>query len=266
MARSLKRGCNDHITKIAIIQDKLVESTVKAKSNKRQKTTLKGQERLKGFLDQKLDEEIAAQEATKAATEKRRLKKQASDKNRTTRLKKQATDKIKTSSAREAAAQEAEMDKRIINIENKVRTDFLKKKKKESEATKRKKAVKKNNVGGKEKVKKNKEQKRLDAAENKWDKMVKVVDDRKAAEDKKKKESEAAKNKKNKGGRKKKDETQYEIQAIVGHEIGIKSKKVARLSIRWVGDSQITLEPVKDIKETAWEMVEEYAKKKNITI
>ena len=80
LARSLKKGCNDHITEIAIIQDKLVESTVKAKSNKRQKTTLKGQERLKGFLDQKLDEEIAAQEATKAATEKRRLKKQASDK------------------------------------------------------------------------------------------------------------------------------------------------------------------------------------------
>ena len=252
------------------MKDKLVESTVKAKSNKRQKTTLKGQERLKGFLDQKLDEEIAAQEAAKAATEKRRLKKQASDKNRTTRLKKQATDKIKTSSAREAAAQEAEMDKRIINIENKVRTDFLKKKKKESEATKRKKAVKKNNVGGKEKKKKSKEdimeEKRLDAAENKWDKMVKEDDDRKAAEDKKKKESEAAKNKKNKGGRKKKDETQYEIQAIVGHEIGKVSKKVARLSIRWVGDSQITLEPVKDIKETAWEMVEEYAKKKNITI
>ena len=96
--------------------------------------------------------------------------------------------------------------------------------------------------------------------------MCKVVDDREAAEDKKKKESEAAKNKKNKGGRKKKDETQYEIQAIVGHEIGKVSKKVARLSIRWVGDSQITLEPVKDIKETAWEMVEEYAKKKNITI
>ena len=64
----------------------------------------------------------------------------------------------------------------------------------------------------------------------------------------------------------KKDETQYEIQAIVGHEIEIKSKKVARLSIRWVGDTQTTLEPVKFIKETAWEMVEEYGKKKNIKL
>ena len=69
-----------------------------------------------------------------------RLKKQASDKIRTSRQKKQATDKIKTSSAREAAAKEAEMDKRMINIQNKIRTDFLNKKKKESEATKRKKS------------------------------------------------------------------------------------------------------------------------------
>ena len=188
LARSLKRGCNDHITEIAIIQDKLVKSTVKGKSNKRQKTTLKGQERLKGFLDQKLDEEIAAQEATKAATEKGRLKKQASDKNRTTRLKKQATDKIKTSSAREAAAKEA------------------------AEAAKRKKAVKKNNVGGKEKVKKSMEDKRLDAAEKNWDRMVKLVDDRKAAADKKQKESKAAKKKKKQGGQKKNDDTQYEIE------------------------------------------------------
>jgi len=242
LARSLKRGCDDNITQIAILQDKLVESTVKAKTKKRQKTTLKGQERLKGFLDQKLDEEIAAQEATKAATEKRRLKKQASDKNRTTRLKKQATDKIKTSSAREAAAKEA------------------------AEAAKRKKAVKKNNVGGKEKVKKSMEDKRLDAAEKNWDRMVKLVDDRKAAADKKQKESKAAKKKKKQGGQKKVDETQYEIEAIVGHEIGKKSKKVARLSIKWVGDTQTTLEPVKFIKETAWEMVEEYGKKKNIKL
>ena len=227
------------------MKDKLVESTVKAKSNKRQKTTSKGQtakERLKGFFDQKLDEEIAAQEAAKAATEKRRLKKQASDKIRTSRLKKQATDKIKTSSAREAAAKEA------------------------AEAAKRKKAVKKNNVGGKEKVKKSMEDKRLDAAEKNWDRMVKLVDDRKAAADKKKKESKAAKKKKKQGGQKKVDETQYEIEAIVGHEIGKKSKKVARLSIKWVGHAQTTMEFVKDIKETAWEMVEEYGKKKNITI
>jgi len=257
LARSLKRGCNDHITEIAIIQDKLVESTVKAKSNKRQKTTSKGQtakERKKNF-DQKLDEEIAAQETTKTATEKRRLKKQASDKIRTLRLKKQASDKIRTSSAREAAAKEAAIIQSKI-IHSKIQI----------EAAKRKKAVKKNNVGGKEKVKKSMEDKRLDAVEDNWDRMVQIVDDRKAAADKKKKESKAAKNKKKQGGQKKIDETQYEIEAIVGHEIGKKSKKVARLCIKWVGHAQTRMEFVKDIKETAWEMVEEYGKKKNITI
>ena len=96
--------------------------------------------------------------------------------------------------------------------------------------------------------------------------MVQVVDDRNAAADKKKKESKAAKKKKKQGGQKKVDETQHEIEAIVGHEIGKKSKKVARLSIKWVGYAQTTMEFVKDIKETAWEMVEEYGKKKNITI
>ena len=30
LARSLKRGCDDNITQIAILQDKLVESTIKA--------------------------------------------------------------------------------------------------------------------------------------------------------------------------------------------------------------------------------------------
>ena len=230
------------------MKDKLVESTVKAKSNKRQKTTSKGQtakERLKGFFDQKLDEEIAAQEAAKAATEKRRLKKQASDKIRTSRLKKQATDKIKTSSAREAAAKEAAIIQ-SKNINSKI----------QNEAAKRKKAVKKNS----------KEDKRLEAVERNWDRMVQVVDDRNAAADKKKKESKAAKKKKKQGGQKKVDETQYEIEAIVGHEIGKKSKKVARLSIKWVGHAQTTMEFVKDIKETAWEMVEEYGTKKNITI
>ena len=227
MARSLKKGCNDHITEIAIIQDKLVTSTVKQKSSKRQKTASKGQtEKEKiAYFNQMLEEEIAQDTIKIAATENRRLKKQASDKDRTLRLKKQASDKIRTSSAREAAAKEAEMDKRMINIQNKIRTDFLNKKKKESEAAKRKKAVKKNNVGGKEKVKKSKEAKRLDAAEDKWDKMVKVVDDRKAAEDKKKKESEVAKNKNKQGGQKKKDETQYEIEAIVGHDIDKKIKR-----------------------------------------
>ena len=80
------------------MKDKLVESTVKAKSNKRQKTTSKGQtakERQQGFFDQRLDEEIAAQEAAKAATEKRRLKKQASDKIRTSRLKNKLLIKLK---------------------------------------------------------------------------------------------------------------------------------------------------------------------------
>ena len=40
LARSLKKGCNDHIEEIAIIKDKLVTSTVKQKSNKRPNTTL----------------------------------------------------------------------------------------------------------------------------------------------------------------------------------------------------------------------------------
>ena len=77
---------------------------------------------------------------------------------------------------------------------------------------------------------------------------------------KKKKESEAAKNKKKQGGQKKNDDTQYEIEAIVGHDIGKKSKKVARLRIKWVGHAQTTMEFVKVIKETAWEMVDEYTK------
>ena len=42
------------------------------------------------------------------------------------------------------------------------------------------------------------EDKRLDVAEDNWDRMVKIVDDRKAAADKKKKESEAAKTRRNK--------------------------------------------------------------------
>ena len=219
------------------MKDKLVESTVKAKSNKRQKTTSKGQTAKER---QKLDKEIAAQETAKTATENRRLKKQASDKIRTLRLTKEAAAKAKA----------------IIQSKDKIQI----------EAAKRKKAVKKNNVGGKEKVKKSMEDKRLDAAEKNWDRMVKLVDDRKAAADKKQKESKAAKKKKKQGGQKKVDETQYEIEAIVGHEIGKKSKKVARLSIKWVGHAQTTMEFVKDIKETAWEMVEEYGKKKNITI
>ena len=57
-----------------------------------------------------------------------------------------------------------------------------------------------------------------------------------------------------------------EIEAIVGHDIDKKSKKVARLRIKWVGYAQTTIEFAKNTKETAWEMVEEYAKKKNITI
>ena len=40
LGRSLKKGCNDYIEEIAIIQDKLVTSTVKQKSNKRPNTTL----------------------------------------------------------------------------------------------------------------------------------------------------------------------------------------------------------------------------------
>ena len=38
LARSLKKGCNDHIEELAIIKDKLVTSAVKQSSNKRAKT------------------------------------------------------------------------------------------------------------------------------------------------------------------------------------------------------------------------------------
>ena len=100
--------------------------------------------------------------------------------------------------------------------------------------------------------------------------MVKVVDDREAAAKKKIKESDvretAAKKKKKQGGKNKKDNTQYERDAIVGHELGRKSKKVIRLKIKVVGYAQTTLESVKATKETAWVMVEENGKKKNIAI
>ena len=82
LARSLKKGCNDHITDIAIIQDKLVTSTVNQKSRKRQKTASKGQtekEKL-AYFNHMLEEEIAQDTIKIAATENRRLKKQASDK------------------------------------------------------------------------------------------------------------------------------------------------------------------------------------------
>ena len=38
------------------------------------------------------------------------------------------------------------------------------------------------------------------------------------------------------------------------------------LRIKWVGDDQTTLGSVKFKKEIAWVMVEEYGKKKNITL
>ena len=72
--------------------------------------------------------------------------------------------------------------------------------------------------------------------------MVKVVDDRKEVANKKKKESDAreaaAKKRKTKDGKNKKDDTQYEIEAIVGHEFGSRNKKVIRLRIKWVGYAQ----------------------------
>ena len=107
-----------------------------------------------------LEKEVAQDTAREAAIEKRRIKKQASDKIRTSAIykkkresdareaaatenrqkKKKASDKIRTSSAREAAAKnksdarEAAMDKRFINIHGKIKTAFLNKKKKESDA------------------------------------------------------------------------------------------------------------------------------------
>jgi len=58
--------------------------------------------------------------------------------------------------------------------------------------------------------------------------MVKVVDIRETVAKKEKKKSDAreaaAKKTKKQGGKNKKDDTQYEIEAIVGHELGSKSK------------------------------------------
>ena len=64
MARSLKKGCNDHIKELTISKDKLVTSEVKQISNKRAKMTpatykskKKGQtiEKKKEFFDNLLE-------------------------------------------------------------------------------------------------------------------------------------------------------------------------------------------------------------------
>ena len=64
LARSLKKGCNDHIEELTISKDKLVTSEVKQISNKRAKTTpatdkskKKGQtvEKKKEFFDNLLE-------------------------------------------------------------------------------------------------------------------------------------------------------------------------------------------------------------------
>ena len=94
LARSLKKGCNDHIEEIAIIQDKLVTSTVKQKSNKRPNTTLaidkrknkrqtaeettkngQTEKERKEYFNKMLEKEIAQDTAREAATENRRMKK-----------------------------------------------------------------------------------------------------------------------------------------------------------------------------------------------
>ena len=95
----------------------------------------------------------------------------------------------------------------------------------------------------------------------KWDAICKADEDRQAvAKKKKKKESDdreaAAKKKKKQCGQNKTDDIQYEIEAIVGHELGSKSKNVIMLRINRVRDDQTTLESVKVIKETAWVIVE----------
>ena len=75
--------------------------------------------------------------------------------------------------------------------------------------------------------------------------MVKVVDIRETAAKKESDDREsAAKKRKKQGGKNKKDDTQYEIETIVGHELGSKSKNVIRLRIKWVGDAQTTLKKV----------------------
>ena len=103
--------------------------------------------------------------------------------------------------------------------------------------------------------------------------MCEESDNREAASKKKKKKKKesddkeaAAKKKKKQGRQNKKDNTQYEIEVIVGHKLGNRSKKVIRLKIKWVGDDQTTLESVKVINETVWVMVKKYRKNKYISL
>ena len=153
-------------------------------------------------------------------------------------------EEIVQDTAREAAIENRRMKKKASD---KIRTSAIYKKKRESDA--------------REAAAKNKSDAREAAINNR---IISIADKIITASiNKKKQESDAreaaAKNKKKQDGKKKKDDTQYEIEAIVGHDLGGESKKVVRLRIRWVGYAQTTMESVKATKETVWEMVDEYA-------
>ena len=108
----------------------------------------------------------------------------------------------------------------------------------------------------------------LDAAENNRNRMIKIADKLEQQQSTRKKERVMLEKQQKKRQKiiKTIKTTQYEIESIVGHDFGEKSKKVVRLRIKWVGDAQTTLESVKVIKETVWEMVDEYGNKNNIAI
>jgi len=90
--------------------------------------------------------------------------------------------------------------------------------------------------------------------EKEWDKMVAQTSHVEA-------ENKLKKNKR----RKKQDMEQYVIEKITGHELGQRSNRVVLLCIKWEGWTQTTMESVKVVRETAWEMVNKYLEKKKLS-
>ena len=58
---------------------------------------------------------------------------------------------------------------------------------------------------------------------------------------------------------------QYVIEKITGHELGRRSNGVFLLCIKWEGWTQTTMESVKVVRETAWEMVDKYFEERNLS-
>ena len=94
----------------------------------------------------------------------------------------------------------------------------------------------------------------LNDREKEWDKMVAQTSNVEA-------ENKLKKNKR----RKKQDMEQYVIEKITGHELGRRSNRVVLLCIKWEGWTQTTMESVKVVRETAWEMVDKYLEKKKLS-